>query len=334
MDIATGSHTPRAISRPSFRITCAALFAMCGLAFAQEPANLQQQREQFRAAYTAAYNGQNWRALARGLESYPLYPYLEAAALEHDLAHADRTQVQAYLVRYPDLIPADDLRRDELQLLAQQRDWNGFLSFYKPGLGDALTCDALQAQLAQGARLDFQRDLASLWNQSKLPSACDPVLQASAAQGLLTTAHIWDRIDRAAKADAPSTIEQSAAWLPADQQAIARRLATALRAPATLLAQADSMPDDARTRQALTLALAHYAHRHADQAQAAWNKLSARFAFDTEQRYRLCARCTGKTRGAAAGRADRRHARVARARGDRQSRLENRASGDRRVDAQ
>ncbi|HJU26875.1 MAG TPA: transglycosylase SLT domain-containing protein, partial [Rhodanobacteraceae bacterium] len=70
-------------------------------------------------------------------------------------------------------------------------------------------------------------------------------------------------------------------------QPVALRLAAALRDPAGLLAQADKLSDDPRTRQALALALAGYARRHDDKAQAAWQKLSTRFAFDTEQRYRI-----------------------------------------------
>lgn len=258
------------------------------LAIAQ-PAKLSQQREAFRAAHAAAVDGRDWRPLANGLESYPLYPYLEAAALEHDLAHADRAQIAAYLARYPELIPAQDLRRDELSSLAKQQDWTGFLSFYQPGLGDALTCDALQAKLAQGGKLDFQRDLAALWDKTSLPDECGSVLDAANAQGLLTAQRVWGRIDRAAEANAPSTIEQSAAWLASADAAIAMRLAGALRTPATFLKSADTLPDTPRTRQALTLALTHYAHHHDDDAEAAWAKLSPHFAFDSAQRDRILA---------------------------------------------
>lgn len=251
--------------------------------------SLQQQRDAFRAAYAAAYAGQDWRPLAQGLEGYPLYPYLEAAALEHDLRGADRARIAAYLARYPDQIPAEDLRRDELLLLAQQQDWQGFLYFYKPGLSDALSCDALAARLAQGQRLDFQHDLASLWSKPKLPPACDTVLQAANAQGLLNPQRIWERIERAADAGAAGTISQSAAWLPADQAIVARRLAQAIDSPATLLASANTLPDDARTRQALTLALTRYARRHAAQAQGAWRQVSDRFAFDGRQRDQILA---------------------------------------------
>ncbi|HET9835227.1 MAG TPA: lytic murein transglycosylase, partial [Rhodanobacteraceae bacterium] len=258
------------------------------LAHAQ-PSTLQHQREAFRAAYAAASGGQDWRTLAKGLEDYPLFPYLEAAALEHDLAHADRAQIAAYLARYPDLIPAQDLRRAELTELAKQQDWNGFLSFYQPGLGNALTCDALEAKLAQGGKLDFQQDLAALWDKPSLPDECESVLDLAHAQGLLTPQRVWARIDRAAEAHAASTIEQSAAWLPDTDAAVAKRLADALRSPAAFLKGADKLADTTRTRQALTIALTRYARSDDDLAQAAWQQLSPRFDFDRAQRDRILA---------------------------------------------
>jgi soluble lytic murein transglycosylase len=277
----------RRILRSSRRLVFLLLFVPL-LAHAQ-PSSVQQQREAFRAAYTAAFNGQDWRPLAKGLESYPLYPYLEAAALEHDLAHADRAEIAAYLARYPDLIPAQDLRRDELTQLAKQQDWNDFLSFYRPGLGNALTCDALEAKLAQGGKLDFKQDLAALWDKSSLPDECESVLDMAHAQGLLTPQRVWARIDRAVDDHAAATIEQSAAWLPDADAAVAMRLADALRSPAKFLKDADKLPDTARTRQALTIALTRYARSDDEGAAVAWQQLSPRFAFDSTQRDRILA---------------------------------------------
>ncbi|MBS0433026.1 MAG: transglycosylase SLT domain-containing protein [Proteobacteria bacterium] len=284
MNAAPASGKLRRIVQPLRGLLVLLVLVACGAP--AQTMDQASQREAFRAAYAAASAGRDWQALARGLNDYPLYPYLEAAALQSDLAHADRAQVQAYLTRYPGLIPADDLRRAELQLLARQRDWQGFLAFYQPGLGDALDCGALQARLAQGRALDFQRDLAALWQEASLPSACAPVLQAADAQGLLTPERVWDRIERAAEARSASTIDQSAAWLPQDQQEAARRFATALRSPSTLLARASQLPDNTRTREALVIALTRYARRNSQPAQAAWQKLSTRFAFDEGQRDR------------------------------------------------
>ncbi|MEY2169362.1 hypothetical protein [Rhodanobacter sp. FW106-PBR-LB-2-19] len=220
---------------------CGALLAAVG-AHAATPTAAQ--RAAFKQAWAAAQQGgDGWRAYAAKLRDYPLYPYLPAAALEHDLRQTDLVTVQAYLAKYPDLIPAQDLRRDFLLELARRQDWNGFLALYQPGMGDALTCDALQARMAGGAMLDFDRDLADLWTRPELPGACDPVLQAAHDQGLLTTPRLWARIDRAADAGKGGTIATLANWLPPPQNQEAQWLAQALRDPASAVAAAAGWPD-------------------------------------------------------------------------------------------
>lgn len=138
------------------------LVLLTGVAQAADAATAAQ-REAFRQAWAAAQQGgEGWRAWDAQLAGYPLYPYLEAAALEHDLRQLDRARVEDYLRRYPDAIPAADLRRDFLLELARRQDWDGFLALYRPGLGDALACHALRARLARGGTLDFDRDLAEI----------------------------------------------------------------------------------------------------------------------------------------------------------------------------
>ena len=232
---------------PSRRIALAGLLLTLGALFAAASASASEptaaQRAAFKQAYAAAQQGgDGWRSLATGLRDYPLYPYLQAAALEHDIRQTDRATVEAYLKQYPDWIPAADLRRDFLLELARRQDWNGFLALYQPGLGDALSCDALQAQLANGGVLDFDKDLATLWTKPNLPAACDPVLNAAHDQGLLTNARLWTRIDRAVDAGQPGTIASLANWLPADDSAAAQRLALALRDPASATAAAANWP--------------------------------------------------------------------------------------------
>lgn len=244
------------------------------------------QRAAFKQAWTAAQQGgDGWRTYASQLRDYPLYPYLPAAALEHDIRQIDLATVQAYLANYPELIPAQDLRRDFLLELARRQDWSGFLALYRPGMGDALACDALQARMAGGAALDFDRDLAGLWSKPELPGACDPVLQAAHDQGLLTAPRLWARIDRAAAAGRGGTIAALANWLPAPQdQQEAQWLAQALRDPQSAVAAAANWPDTARARQAATLALERQARRDTPAADTAWQQLQPRFHFSATQR--------------------------------------------------
>ena len=253
---------------------------------ASEPTSAQ--RAAFKQAYAAAQQGDaSWHELASGLHHYPLYPYLQAAALEHDIRTVDRARVESYLGKYPDWIPAADLRRSFLQELARRQDWQDFQALYQPGLGESLSCDALQAKLAQGGKLDFERDLASLWAKPNLPSACDAVLSAAQAQGLLTDTRLWTRIDRAADAGQAGTIASLTGWLPAAEQASARQLTLALRDPAGALAKASSWPDTLRDRQAATLALTRLARRQSSTADSAWQQLQTHFSFSQQQRNQI-----------------------------------------------
>ncbi|MGN6282651.1 MAG: transglycosylase SLT domain-containing protein, partial [Frateuria sp.] len=164
-----------------------ALAAWCFLAPAVHAApSLAEQRLAFRQAWAVAQQGgDGWRSWAKELADYPLYPYLEEAALEHDVDTLDRATAADYIKRYPNLLPAADLRRAWLRSQARQQHWDDFLALYQSGLGDALACDALQARLAQGSTLGFERDLAALWNSPSLPNTCDPVLDAAHDAGLL-----------------------------------------------------------------------------------------------------------------------------------------------------
>ena len=280
-------------------LALAAGLLLAGIAQAAEPTDAQ--RAAFKQAYaTAQQGGDGWRALAQNLSDYPLYPYLEAAALTHDLRQLDRAPVDAYLKRYAQLIPANDLRRDYLLELARRKDWATFQSLYQPSLGDALACDALQARLtqtqpspaqsgpsAQGATLDFQRDLAALWNKPNLPNACDPVIAAAHDQGLLTVPRLWERIDRAADANQPGTVAALAAWLPADDAQAAQRIALALRDPGGAAAKAATWPDTPRSRQAAMLALERLARRQSGAADSSWEQLRGHFKFTPEQQRRI-----------------------------------------------
>ena len=281
------SITPQRVSPPGWlRMIGLVIGALCVASpvHADEPSDTQ--RAAFKQAYAVAQQqgGDGWRQLASGLHDYPLYPYLQAAALEHDLKQTDLATVQAYITQYPDWIPAADLRRDFLLELARRQDWNGFLALYQPNLGDTLTCEALQAKLSRGATLDFDRDLADLWGKPSLPDACDDVLSAAHDQGLLTTTRLWSRIEHAADAGQAGTIGKLVGWLPSGDMPAAQQLAQALRDPAASVAAAATSPDTERAREAATLALTRLARRQSANADTAWQNLQTHLTFSASQR--------------------------------------------------
>lgn len=281
----TNAPAARRAARPLRILARLALVALgVGTVVAAQAEGSAAERLRFRQAYASAQQGGDaWRAQATGLENYVLFPYLEAAALSHDLRTLDRARVDAYLSRYPGMIPAADLRRDFLGELARRKDWATFTAMYQPGLGDSLSCFALQARLSRGEPLVFERDLADLWKKASLPNACDPVIAAAHDQGLLTPERLWSRIQIAADAGKGGTVASLAPWLPPEDAIAAQRIAQALNDPATALSGAATWPDTPRHRQAVTLALQRMARKQSAAADTAWTTLRPRFTLSEQQ---------------------------------------------------
>ncbi len=248
-------------------------------------------REQFRAALTAASKPPEgaWKKLASELERehYPLYPYVELAALRARMARLDRSDVEQFLARWSDTLPASDLRNDYLRELARRTDWAAFRALWKPSDAHDLICDELRARLATGARLTYA-DVEPLWQGARaLPSDCDPVLQAARAQGALDDSHVWQRLERGALAGSVEATSEAAALLDGSDRADADRIVAVLRNPPAEFANARQWTDAARTRDAISYGIARYARRNSAAAETAWADLEARFKWDEVQKDRI-----------------------------------------------
>ncbi|HEY6940708.1 transglycosylase SLT domain-containing protein [Dokdonella sp.] len=270
------------------------LLALAALASAVPVAasDRASQRAQFRAALAAAKKPPEgaWRKLAAGLEAdrYPLYPYVELAALRPRLAKLERGEVERFLERWAGTLPAQDLREAWLRELAHRGDWKAFLADYAPTEDRGLQCDALQARLAEGAKLDYARDVEPLWRGERaLPDPCDAVLRSLRAQGLVSDPQVWERLERAADAGSAEAADDAAALLAGSDRVDADRIVAALRDPAATLAKAKGWADAARTRDAVSYALARRARRDSDAAETAWADLGSRFQWSDAQKNRI-----------------------------------------------
>jgi soluble lytic murein transglycosylase len=276
-----------ALPRGARRLLLALILGCVALpAPAQERAN---EREAFRSAYAAATRNPpgDWKKLAVGLERYPLYPYLEAAVLRRNISKASRADVERFLARWPGSLPESDVREAYLRELARRGDWVSFRSFWKGSRDRDLQCDALQARLAAGEKLDFETDIAPIWsNPRTLPGACSGMLAAIRANGLLTDARVWERLSDAAASGNAESAAAAAALLEGSDREAAERIVGAVRNPATTLAKADQWPDDLRARDAIAYGLARYARRDSASAETLWAKLGDRFKWDQAQKDR------------------------------------------------
>jgi soluble lytic murein transglycosylase len=252
------------------------------------------QRQRFPLVWEAAQHGPDaaWRALAGGLESYPLYPYLEFAALKTRIGEAKREDIDKFLAAWPGTLPAQLLRENFLEELAKRNAWKDFLQLYdargEVEFSSELRCAALQARLTLGQTLDFEKDVQPLWLSAQaLPQSCNAAIAWAKLKGKLSAALIWQRIDMAARAAHASVIDDLATLLDGAERAAAEHTAAAIRDAGVALNQAASWPDATHAREAATLAIVRLARRDSDQAIAKFDTLGAHFHFDAEQRGRM-----------------------------------------------
>jgi soluble lytic murein transglycosylase len=249
---------------------------------------LDQLRTRFREAYALAERGpgDRWRARADGLEDYPLYPYLEQAALERDLNHADAAELRAFLARYPDTPFGTTLRRAYLKQLARDSHWSEFLALYVNDDDPELRCDEVAARSSQDpadtALPEKVRGL--LLSGRHLPAACAEVERIAGATGLLTSEFVWQRIGRAAEARQFAQVSEFAADLPEAERAEALRYAALLGDPARHLGEVAGWTDTARARGMIARALARLAQHDSAAAGQQWLALEPHFAWSEAER--------------------------------------------------
>jgi len=257
----------------------------------RDATELARQREQFPLVWETARHGPDdtWRKLASGLETYPLFPYLELAGLQRRMAQLRRAEVDKFLTAWPGSLPAALLRDGFLLELAKRKDWKTFLTLVPDApRSKELQCDALDARIATGQSLEYKRDIAPLWLAPvALPSACDDALHWAREHGKLAPAQIWERIDLAARNGMGGLVGALAALLDGADRAMAERLAAALADPAKALGDAPAWSDGPRTRETVALAFERLARRNSDLAETQWAKLATQFKFDADQRARI-----------------------------------------------
>lgn len=258
---------------------------------AADNTELARQREQFPAVWEAAKRDptDTWFKLAAGLESYPLYPYLGLAALQKRIAQVKPEEAEKFLKAWQGSLPAQMFREAYLSELAKRQDWKNYLAFYDDAThSKEQRCNALQAKLNLGGKIDFGKDFQPTWlSANALPPACDAATEWAKAQGKLTPDLVWQRIELAsAKSANAGVVAALAPLLDGADRSAAEHTALALRDPASALNQATSWPDTSRSRDAIALAVERQAKRDAGVADTRWTGLSTQFHFDKDQQGR------------------------------------------------
>ncbi|MEO6077076.1 MAG: transglycosylase SLT domain-containing protein [Dokdonella sp.] len=268
-----------------------ASFAMLAalLPLAAHAVDRSVQRARFGAALAASETGRDdWMRMAVGLEDYPLFPYLEYTAITRSKQPLQKNVVEAFLKRWPDTLPARDLRDRWLRQLGNSGDWRTFLTDFKPTPARDIACLHLLAQIATGVKINYAMQVEPLWLQANSsPETCASVFANAQGSGYLDRAKIWQRIDLASEAAKPETIRRAATLLDASDRVVALRTADAIAHPAETLAKASTWSDLPRNREAISYGLRRYARSNSGAAETLWASLKDRFKWDADQKNRV-----------------------------------------------
>ncbi len=138
------------------------------------------------------------------LKAYPLYPYLLAAELRHDLRQrpggATDQRMRDFLSAYGQQPATQAVRMAWLETLAKRGAWADFLNYLPARQDEKTQCRAALAKIKLN-RSDKVATASDLWLYGKLrDEACVPVFQWLGDSGSLTPALIEGRLNLAREA--------------------------------------------------------------------------------------------------------------------------------------
>jgi soluble lytic murein transglycosylase len=239
---------------------------------------------QARVALDAVERGQP-HSLPQG---HPLKGWIEYAALRRDLGTLTAAAAQAFLQTYEGEPVAAAFREAWLAALARRQDWSTFRAAWSADVrGTALRCHELEARQRGGITdAPWVRDAQAMWRSSgrALPDACDAPVAELVAQGGLTPALRWERIEKAAEAWEPAIMRAAARGLPAEEAALANDYAAFIDA---VHERAVDWPRTPRSRLVASHGLAKLGKSTPMAAEAQLPKFASALGFTEAERGRV-----------------------------------------------
>ena len=248
-----------------------------------------EQRDELRQLFLQAEqaveerNELAYRSLAKQLQNYPLYPYLQYQWLKQNLD--DAKQVKQFLQQHQASRYAPLLRSRWLYHLARNKNWDVFLEYYRGGGDTRLQCYFRRAQFHTGQYDEAMAGAATLWAVGKSqPKACDPLFAQLKKSSLFTTVLLWKRFQAAMQNHNIRLAKYVNKLMPPSQQRTALLWLKLHRNPARYLPELLKHDDIAQAPAIFVHAVKRLASRDVQRAVEWWDANRQRFDLTTVQR--------------------------------------------------
>lgn len=248
-------------------------------------ANIDQQRKDFTEARNAVRKGalSRYQKLLKGLQDYPLTPYLEYEFLKRRLSQQPASRVHHFLETNKDSPLQARLRLQWLKTLARKGRWKQFVADYRDLDNTKLACQYARALQKLGKQQQARTEAEALWLVGKSqPRACDAVFKNWRASGAATPELIWERIRLAMHKRRPSLARYLAKFLGPSERTWVERWYRMYRRPAKMLDHPALKKDTPLVREILLHGLERLARLDAAEAAKRWSEIRTRYSFTQE----------------------------------------------------
>lgn len=247
-------------------------------------ASLEQQRERFLKAEKALakLDLEAYESLSKGLEDYPLQPYLELKHLSKRLFVATPTEIDAMMAEYGDIPLAHTLRRQWLIHLGRSGQWSTLRQVHDgTSGGDRLRCLSLRAHLKDGRHSLVMDQVPELWKSGySLPRACNPLLDYWREHGGLTQELAWTRFHLAVTNGEPGLARYLRRYLDQDDRPLSRLLLDVHSNPERLRKARDFDRNDKRVGQIVAYGMRRLVNQDPERAAEIWPFYRGRFPYE------------------------------------------------------
>lgn len=201
--------------------------------------NLDTQRDIFSQVLTLQAQSE-WQLAndkVSEIDTYPLAYLVEFNYLKANINKVNPSEVLNFIQLYKSNAVSNDLQRAYLFYLAEQKQWQSFLSVY-PTMPNhpTLQCHYLQASIMTGKGERVWPEAKNLWlNSMSLANACDEVFVFYKKNNNLTQTHIWQRFQLAFTKNKQGLMRFLITQMNQNEAALAQQLYTLHKLPKTLL---------------------------------------------------------------------------------------------------
>ena len=263
---------------------------ICGLAalnVAAEQDSLFEQRGMYQSAVEKYSAGKTTEAnrLAKRLEDYPLYPYLQYHKLRVRLNHVSGKSMNRFAAEHSELPVTPLIFNRWLKKQAAKRRWKTFLKYYPGSENTELQCYYLRALYATGQKTEALDQTTALWvSPTSQPKACDPLFATWRTTPRFNEDLAWQRLHAAIQGNQRTLARYLLRFFSKQSRSAADAYYLVHTQPLKVTRTASFSKDNEKYRQVIQHGLIKLSKKQPEKSLQAWSKYKKTHTFSATSR--------------------------------------------------